>query len=76
MIRMVCTSLMGLPLPQTSLRRLATRCPSDEFAKVFWFFFSKKNKKKNFFLKKEAKTFVHLACATRRQPLPLALTRL
>jgi hypothetical protein len=32
--------------------------------KVFWFFFSKKNRKnKDFFLKKEAKTFVRLASA-------------
>jgi len=28
-----------------------------KLTKVFWFFFSKKNK--NFFLKKEAKTFVN-----------------
>jgi hypothetical protein len=48
----------------------ARRCRgASRLAKVFWFFFSKKNeRKKSFFLKKEAKTFLCWARASRPAP--------
>jgi hypothetical protein len=43
-------------------KRAATRTPKAKKTNVFCFFFSKKKKEnKDFFLKKEAKTFVFLA---------------
>jgi hypothetical protein len=47
------------PAPAANRARHAAPNSKPKLTKVFWFFFSKKNRLKHFFLKKEAKTFVH-----------------